>query len=217
MSKIVFCMPGKSYSREFLLSWTVLIMELSKKGYQIIVSQQYSSVVHFARAKCLGGNVLKGRGQKPFQGELDYDYIMWIDSDIVFKPEDFFNLLESPYDITSGIYMMEDLKNFAVTQEMDEYYFKKNGTYQFMTQADIDEEKTRYIPVEYTGMGWMLIRKGVIEKLSYPWFSSKIQKIDNLIDMESEDVAFCRALKESGFTIYIDSKIRVGHQKLLII
>ena len=218
--KLVFCMPGRSYSREFLLAWSDLLMQASSKGHQIMISQQYSSVVHFARAKCLGGDVLKGPDQKPFQGQVDYDAMMWIDSDMVFKPEDFFNLLESPHDVTAGLYMMEDLQHFATVKEWDEDFFTKTGTFKFMSPEDLnglDSDESRYLPVAYTGMGWMLIKKGVVEDIKYPWFAAPLQTIGSLVDMNSEDVAFCRAIKAAGHEIHIDTKVRIGHQKLLII
>jgi hypothetical protein len=71
--------------------------------------------------------------------------------------------------------------------------------------------------VAYAGMGWMLIRKGVVENIKYPWFWSDLQKIGDLHDMCSEDVAFCRALKEAGHPVHLDTKLRVGHQKKMII
>ena len=221
--KIIFCMPGRSYSREFLLSWSDLLMQASSKGHQVMISQQYSSVVHFARAKCLGGDVLKGPDQKPFQGQVDYDAMMWIDSDIVFKPEDFFALLESPHDVTAGLYMMEDLQHFATVKEWDEDFFSKFGSFNFLKPEDlvrvdgVDSSPPQYVPVSYTGMGWMLIKKGVVEDLKYPWFAAPLQTIGSLVDMNSEDVAFCKALTAAGHPIHIDTKIRVGHQKLLII
>ena len=201
MVKVVFCMPGRQYSREFLLAWSDLLMQASSRGHQIMISQQYSSVVHFARAKCLGGDVLKGPDQKPFQGGVDYDTMMWIDSDIVFKPEDFFALLESPHDVTAGMYMMEDLQHLAT----------------------VVVGAPQYVPVAYTGMGWMMIRRGVVENLKYPWFYSDLQRINSvdspspLVDMNSEDVSFCRALQAAGHAIHVDTKIRVGHQKLMLI
>jgi hypothetical protein len=216
MVKIVFCLPGKDYSREFMLSWSDLIMQAGAKGHQIMISQQYSSVVHFARSKCLGGNALKGPDQKPFQGEVDYDVIMWIDSDMVFKPEDFFKLLESPHDVTAGLYMMENLQEFAVVKEWNEDFFLKNGSFKFLRPDDI-VGAPQYMPVAYAGMGWMMIRKGAIEDLTYPWFWSPIQKIGEAVDMNSEDVAFCRSLNEAGHQIHIDTTIRVGHQKSMII
>lgn len=212
--KVIFCMPGASYSRDFLLCWSDLLMQASAKGHQIMISQQYSSVVHFARAKCLGGDSMKGADQKPFQGNVDYDVMMWIDSDIVFKTEDFFKLIESPHDITSGLYMMADLQHFATVKTLDPAYFTEHGSYEFMKPGDTGDD---YFPVAYTGMGWMMIRKGVVEKLRYPWFWSPLQTIGDMVEMESEDVSFCRALTEAGHTIYIDPTIRVGHQKKIII
>lgn len=214
--RVVFCLPGREYSREFLLAWSDLLMQATSKGHQVMISQNYSSVVHFARAKCLGGDVLKGAAQKPFQGQVEYDAMMWIDSDIVFKPEDFFRILESPHDVTAGLYMMEDLQHMAVVKEWNEEYFQKYGTFKFLRPDDV-VGAPEYMEVAYAGMGWMLIRKGVVEDLKYPWFWSDLQKIGDLADMSSEDVAFCRALKEAGHPVHLDTKLRVGHQKKMII
>ena len=215
--KILFCMPGREYSREFLLCWSDLMMQCANKGHQVMISQQYSSVVHFARAKCLGGDVLKGKDQKPFQGQMEYDILMWIDSDIVFKPEDLFALLESPHDVTAGVYMMEDLQSLATVKEWNKEYFEKKGTFKFLRPDDLIGAP-QYMQVAYTGMGWMAIRKGVVEDLKYPWFHSDLEKVtDDIIDMNSEDVTFCKALWEAGHPIHIDTKIRVGHQKKMII
>jgi hypothetical protein len=212
--KIIFCMPGKSYSREFLLSWSELLLQAVQKGHQVMMSQQYSSVVHFARSKCLGGDILKGADQKPFQGQVEYDAIMWVDSDIVFKPSDFFALLESPHNVTGGLYMMEDMQHFATVKEWNDEYFKQTGTFKFLRPDDVIGVP-QYMKVAYTGMGWMLIRKGVIEKLKYPWFRSDVQSIGDVTEILSEDVSFCRALADAGHDIYVDTKIRVGHQKLV--
>jgi hypothetical protein len=142
--------------------------------------------------------------------------MMWIDSDIVFKPEDFFNLLESPHDVTSGLYMMEDLQHFAAVEEWNEEFFANKGTFKFLRPDDIIGGP-QYKPVAYTGMGWMLIRKGVVESIKYPWFWGDLQKVGPLTDMNSEDVAFCKAIQAAGHQIHVDTKIRVGHQKLLVI
>jgi hypothetical protein len=184
-----------------------------------MISQQYSSVVHFARAKCLGGDVLKGPDQKPFQGQVEYDAMMWIDSDIVFKPEDFFRILESPHDVTAGHYMMEDMQNVAAVQDWNEEYFAKTGSFKFLKPDDLQSESkdSDYLEVAYAGMGWMLIKKDVVESIKYPWFWSDLQKIGDVVDMNSEDVAFCKALKATGHPVYLDTKLRVGHQKMLII
>lgn len=189
---------------------------MTARGHQCIFSQQYSSVVHFARAKCLGGDVLKGNHQKPFQGLVDYDVIMWIDSDMVFKSSDFFALLDSPYDVTAGLYMMENNKEFAVVREWNEDFFTKYGCFKFLRPEDI-VGAPQYIKVAYAGMGWMMIRKGVIESIEYPWFRSDLHRIGDMTDVMSEDVSFCRAIQAVGHDIYVDTKIRVGHLKSFVI
>lgn len=91
--RIVFCLPGSNFSGRFLSYWTELVRACQLNDIQIILSQQYSPLLYYVRNLCLGGNYLEGINQKPFQGKLDYDYIMWIDSDIIFTPNQFFKLI----------------------------------------------------------------------------------------------------------------------------
>ena len=62
-----------------------------------------------------------------------------------------------------------------------------------------------------------VMRKGVLESIKYPWFWHDLCTFDGVTEMCSEDSALCRNLSAAGHTIYVDSKIRVGHQKNLII
>ena len=89
---IVFCLPGRGVSYNFLKSFVSLSFDLVQAGAAIQISQDYSSMVNFARCKCLGANVLRGPNQLPWDGKLKYDYQLWIDSDIVFNTEKFYQL-----------------------------------------------------------------------------------------------------------------------------
>ena len=84
---IVFCLPGRGVSYRFLKSFVQLCFDLVQSGASIQISQDYSSMVNFARCKVLGANVLSGPDQLPWQGQLQYDYQLWIDSDIVRSEE----------------------------------------------------------------------------------------------------------------------------------
>ena len=90
---IVFCLPGRGVSYIFLKSFVQLCFDLVQSGASIQISQDYSSMVNFARCKCLGANVLRGPDQIPWDGKLKYDYQLWIDSDIVFNSEKFYQLI----------------------------------------------------------------------------------------------------------------------------
>ena len=77
--KVVFCLPGRGVSYIFLKNFVQLCFDLVQAGASIHISQDYSSMVNFARCKCLGANVLAGPDQAPWQGKLDYDYQLWIE------------------------------------------------------------------------------------------------------------------------------------------
>jgi hypothetical protein len=73
--------------------------------------------------------------------------------------------------------------------------------------------------VDYTGFGWVMIKKGVFENLPYPWFAPKMQVFESgaVQDMCGEDVSFCLDAIEAGDDIWCDPRIRVGHEKTRVI
>jgi GT2 family glycosyltransferase len=214
--KIVFCFPGSSFSGEFLESWTNLMIYCIKHEIKFALQRRGGSVVNFVRTMCIGGAVLRGKDQKPFGGALDYTHLMWIDSDIIFTPQEFQKLLEDDKDIVSGLYLMADNQHFTVVKDWDEEYFAKYGTFNFLQKSDI-KNQNQLFPAAYNGMGFMLIKKGVFETLQYPWFEPIHQSIKNLEDFTSEDVAFCLKAREKGFEIFVDPTVIVGHQKSMIL
>jgi len=212
---IIYCLPGKEFSGEFLECWSNTISDTFKNGLNIAVSRQYSAVVYYARNLCLGADVLRGRQQKPFNGSIKYDYLMWIDSDMIWDPSQMFKLMSHNVDIVGGIYKMQDEIHYATVKDWNENYFKQNGTFQFMTDNDLGTTLTE---VTYNGFGFMLIKYGVFESMEYPWFRPIYYDLgNNVYDFTAEDVGFCRMAKDAGFKIYIDPTVIVKHQKLKII
>ena len=124
---VVFCLPGRGVSYQFLKSFVSLCFDLVQSGASIQISQDYSSMVNFARCKCLGANVLRGADQLPWDGKLKYDYQLWIDSDIVFNVEKFYQILLMDQDIAAGWYCTEDGKTTSVAHWLEEDDFRTNG------------------------------------------------------------------------------------------
>ena len=111
---------------------------------------------------------------------------------------------------------MEGGCQFATVREWDEEFFKANGSFQFLTPADIASQQG-LINVAYTGMGFMLIKRGVFEAIEYPWFKPIEKRIGHMVDFTMEDVAFCLRAREKGFKILIDPAVRVGHEKGVVL
>ncbi len=227
---VIFCIPGNNFSNNFLYSWTELFGFCLLNNINPILSNSYDSNVFFVRNKCLMGDVLKGTTQKPFQGKIDYDYIMWIDSDQVFNVEMFKRLLSHNVDVVSGCYLMADAKHYAAVKELDNPYLLKNGTYEFLTKQYVDSwrnmEENKGKPlmeVAYCGLGFMLMKKGILEQLEYPWFKPSMSTIkdedDNILIQyfNSEDFYICNQINNLGYKIHLDTSIIVGHEKKLIL
>ena len=215
--KIVFCLPGRSFSNNFLVCWSELLQYLPRYGITPILSSQYDSVVYYVRNKCLGGSVTRGINQKPFNGEVDYDYMMWIDSDIVFKIDDFLALLNMDKDIASGLYKTQNGTHYATVKDWNMDHYRQNGSFEFLTEESI-KDLAEPFEVDYTGFGWILIKKGVFESLEYPWFRPEWEDFGNgVMEFTSEDVGFCKNIKEKGYKIYVNPKVIVGHEKTKIL
>jgi len=226
--KVIISLPGDNFSSKFLISWSNILITLwSSNKYDIAISTGTGSFVSFVRMQTLGLDVLRGKDQKPFNGE-PYDVWVTIDSDIIFTSEQVIELIENTtvHPVVSGLYRMQDLQNFAVVKTWDNEYFAKNGTFEFLNQEKLDawkkETELKYMPVSYTGLGFFACRKEVLDKMEYPYFNGELKEINGengviIRDISSEDVNFCNNITKAGFEVVINTELRVGHMKKLII
>ena len=151
------------------------------------------------------------------------------------------------HPVVSGYYMMANGKQYAVVKDWNKDYFAKNGTFQFLEPKDTEEalkkfsaelEERRsaeeakkevkpisnpdFMKVSYAGMGFFACRKDVLDDLQYPYFNRELQRIRGadgveMVDMCSEDVAFCKNVEDAGYDIMLNTRLRVGHEKAIIL
>ena len=193
---VVFCLPGRGCSYTFMKNFVQLCFDMVQNGMSIQISQDYSSMVNFARCKCLGANVLRGPDQIPWDGKLNYDYQLWIDSDIVFDTNKFWQLCDvalpasaideegneipgEDHPISAGWYSTEDGRTTSVAHWLEEDDFRNNGGVMNHEMVDGIQKRKKPFTVDYTGFGWVMIRKGVFEnkEMKYPWFAPKLSLI----------------------------------------
>lgn len=232
---VIFCIPGREFTANFLQAWTNLCNAMYQNGISFALSNAYSPVVYYARSACLRAHVLRGRNQKPFNGEYTYDYIMWIDSDIVFTPDQFFALLQKmqrnpEMKLLAGTYLMQDGIHTTVVKDWDEDYFAEHGSFKFLTLQECQDmlklpetqkNDGTFVSV-YTGMGFLCLRSGVHEMFEYPFFKPQFHTLKagtpgEIYDFSSEDSSFFLELAEKGVKLYIDPTIHVGHEKHVVI
>jgi hypothetical protein len=151
---------------------------------------------------------------------------MWLDTDINFTVEQVVSLFESMQkkkhvDVLCGIYLTADGHHSTIVKDWDVNFFLKTGMFPFLTIPQLKEEaaksKDKLAKVFYAGMGFMMVRKGAFEKVTYPWFEPIMHEIEMSRDFSSEDVSLCWKWAEKGVGIYIDPEIVVGHEKSIVI
>lgn len=189
-TNIVFCFYSLSYDSQFLTSWVNLVSHLLKYNIKFIVSHNSNCNAFYAKQLCLGGSVTAGENQKPFQGEINYQYLVFLNGDIIFSVNDFVRLYNKC--TTNNLpFLSADVQN------------RNNKT---KTVRDDCHVATH---VEFD---MVIIKKGVFEKIKYPWFKPHTSK--SLKDMDYIDVDICnRLINESGIELLVSDNVKITRKK----
>jgi len=232
MKKIMICIPGRSVSTAFLMNWTRLLSGVAE-GFVFGFRTAYDSNVYYVRQKCLGYDLAKGDNQAPFQSE-EYDYMLWVDTDVLFPPEAVYRLVaaaEARRQIVAGIYGQGTISAetgkpmYSAVLKIDDEYITKYGDYERLdadkAAALTDNGKNPVIEVAYCGMGFMLVKRGVFEGLGCLPFEPVPMEVkigDRAIrGFSAEDTAFCLKARAAGFRVFVDTGVVLGHEKLTTI
>lgn len=217
---IALAFQGQKFSSKFLLCWTNTLSFLWQSGnYEFLIANGDNASIFHSRLRTLG---LNNQVHKPFNG-AKYDYWITIDNNILFTPQQLLDMIKSldEHDVVSGLYKSEDAVNFFAIKELDNDYFKENGSYKYLTQEDLDNWKkemdTKYVPVDFVGLSFFGVKSNVLEKLNYPYFNGENIVMDKYNIVPSEDYNLCKNIKKAGYTIMLNTDIRLGIETTLII
>ena len=218
---VIIAFPGKEFSGTFLMQWSESLLKLTQLGYKIALTSDYSAYIPFTRMMTLGLDTMRGNEQKPFDGKVEYDVWVTIDSDVIFTPKHLIELIEDTdkYPVISGMYKMANSKYIAAVREWNLAHFIKNGVYEFIDPETFDKD-IKHHEVAYVGMGFMACTREVLEKIEYPYFNYPTEELEvdgkTISQIFSEDVSFSKRVTDAGYKIVINTDLRVGHEKKLI-
>jgi FkbM family methyltransferase len=137
--------------------------------------------------------------------DLEYDYVLCVDSDIILPSDTLVKLLNAKKDVISGSYIQRkgDLHVVEV-YEHREHGAVLNIPYEKMMMKDMAPFK-----VAGFGFGCVLVDTKVFKAMSWPWFEYRnAEKWENTV---SEDITFCMKAEEHGFELWCDPSIRCPH------
>lgn len=208
---LIIASPGHSMMSSYVKSLLALTQTLNQKGITWAWSSEYSSHVGDAREMTMNGdNQNDPSEQRPFKGQISYDKIMWIDSDIAFTPEDVLKLYYSDYDVVTGAYLLSS----GEVVVYDELF---GPGHNFEEVLKMTEPKK----VFGAGFGFIMVKQGIFEKLTRPWFQSPMAS-KTMASGETftfpilgEDLSWCKRVNDLGFEIWFDPTVRVTHHKMM--
>lgn len=127
--------------------------------------------------------------------EHEFDYVLFVDSDITLPKDTLVKFLSQDTDIITGLYRT------------------KFETLQFEL-FDFALDRLDYIPgntfeIGGCGLGCALIKTEVLESLGYPQF--QYHQSLRYEDSISEDLDFCAKARIFGYKIFCDPTITCGH------
>lgn len=160
---------GGSCKSEFALSCSALFVGSMRKRNDVAFSQNgifFESLISRARNVC-GSHVL----------HAEYTHLLFVDADIVFKPDDVLALLDADVDVACGPYAKKYIskQKLAYAAKFSPECLGSNQWVDALTDASTELDVKDYqaiksganiIEVDYAATGFMLIKKSVFEKIA---------------------------------------------------
>lgn len=196
---IVFCVTGNTFSEKFLRNWTEIFGYCLMNNMQPILSNFSGHNSYLLKNGCMLGQTGSETEQLPFQGKINYDYVMFMDAKHLLPLAHFKALMEADKDVitsaSSNEYSMEQM-NFIQTVD-----FTDPSNYEYQKREGLEDLKkeSKLLKVDFIQFGVVLVKKGVFENIKFPWFYYD----EGTQDIKGE-VHFCRKCKENNIDIFVD-------------
>jgi hypothetical protein len=140
-----------------------------------------------------------------------FDYIFWVDADVILPQDILEGLLKDDKDIICGYYLKK-IENQRICELFGVNPADTEGkSLSNILEQDLPPTSGIY-GIKACGFGCTLTKIDVFKKLSeeHPddlWFDYIFKKNE----MCSEDILFCKRAEEEGFPTFVDTKYKCGH------
>ena len=127
--------------------------------------------------------------------EFGAEYMLWLDSDMVFPATTAIRLMSHDEDIVAANYVRRQLPAKGVAYE-------QIGEWHHPLSFEVRDE---LVPVEGVGMGCMLMKTDIFSTIPKPWFEFQFHPPSN--DFLGEDMLLCQKIAKTGRTVKIDTAL----------
>lgn len=171
---------------EFMRCLTALLMRLKDDGIEFDLDIESGTLVYFARERIAHKAINE-----------HYTHVLWLDSDMVFKPSILDDLMFSGKDFVTGIYHARR-KGYAScifkTINLDE------GIERF------DKYPNETFQIQGCGFGCVLTSAEMLSSVCLH-FGTCFTPLPSL----GEDIAFCKRAQDLGYKLWCEPSVVCGH------
>ena len=135
-----------------------------------------------------------------------FDFVLWIDSDMVFEPDLMQRLMarmDEGHDIVAPICFRRKVPFTPVIYKTIKLGLTPDEN---IVNGYKDYPRDSFFEVDACGFGCVMIRVSALKKVL-----DEQKALFSPLPQFGEDISFCLRAKRSGFKIYCDSSIKVGH------
>lgn len=136
----------------------------------------------------------------------DADYLFMIDDDMLAPPDLFFKLAENDKDICAALAFTRNPDHKPVIYDAIEGYDEVTRQSYHRTKFAMNYPRNTLVECDAVGFGAVLIKRKVIEALEKtgdPMFMG--------LAGTGEDITFCIKARKLGFSVWMDTRIKLGH------
>lgn len=205
MAKIKIGVP---YSHHSVISFITRksLADLKKSNkYELDIKLIQGSNLPRNRNAAINSEISKEKHQKLEK----FDYMLFLDSDIGFKPEDIENLVNRELPIVSAAYRKREALEYMCAGNW------ANHPGVVKDEKCIPWKAEGLKTVDWVGAGILLLKREVLETMEYPWFrGDTIEYEENgkvCSALTSDDIGFCLNAKRADYDIHVDCDCKVDH------
>ena len=127
--------------------------------------------------------------------DLGAEYMLWLDSDMVFPSTTAVRLLAHNEPVVAANYVRRQLPAKGVA-------YQEIGDWENPLSFDVQDE---LVEIEGIGMGCMLMKTEIFAEMRKPWFEFGWSPESN--DFLGEDMLLCQKIAVEGYTIKVDTML----------
>jgi GT2 family glycosyltransferase len=187
---VALCMPigPEGIAREFFDSYRILDRARIKWHHITVSGERVDVARNLITAEALS--------------HPEITHLLWIDADMVFRPDSLRRLLRHDLDIVGGLcFDRRHPYKPVIARLYDPGWGFDPNTLGWLYDYPPDD----LFEVDATGGAFLLVKREVFEKIgSEDWWTP-------IAGWQAEDLSFCKRARDAGFRLFVDTGCKIGH------